>query len=130
MRVLKRVLTRKSILNFGYADYRDLSVQMILDLDKANILITSYFGLEKIDFTEDILDELGITCEWRIVKPNKDYELCKSFLKHRASNLSDIQRMTFSQKNKSDKKRQLIIKNAIRYGGRAEFLRSKNHGNR
>ena len=103
---------------------------MILDLDKANILITSYFGLEKIDFTEDILDELGITCEWRIVKPNKDYELCKSFLKHRASNLSDIQRMTFSQKNKSDKKRQLIIKNAIRYGGRGEFLRSKNHGNR
>lgn len=130
MRVLKRVLTRKSILGFGYAEYRDLSVQMILDLEKANILITSYFRLDKIDFTEDILDELGITSEWRIVKPSKDYELCNSFLKNRASNLSDIQKMNFWQKNKSDKKRLLIIKNAIRIGGRAEFLRSKNHGKR
>ena len=34
MRVLKRVLTRKSILGYGYAEYRDLSVQMILDLEK------------------------------------------------------------------------------------------------
>ena len=50
MRILKRVLTRKSILGYGYAEYRDLSVQMILDLGKKNILINSYFGLEKIDF--------------------------------------------------------------------------------
>jgi hypothetical protein len=38
--------------------------------------------------------------------------------------------MAFSQKNKSDKKRQFIIKNASSIGGRAEYLRSKNHGNR
>jgi hypothetical protein len=130
MRVLKRVLTRKSILGYGYAEYRDLSVQMILDLDKAHILITSYFGLEKIDFTEDILDELGITSEWRIVKPSKDYDLCKLFYKNRTSNLSDVERMGFWQKNKSDKKNQLIRKNANRIGERAEYLRSKNHGNR
>ena len=130
MRVLKRVLTRKSILGYGYAEYRDLSVQMILDLGKGNILINSYFGLEKIDFIEDILDELGITSEWRIVKPSKDYELCKLFFKSRASQLSVNEKMAFSQKNKADKKNQLIRKNASRFGGRAEYLRSKNHGNR
>lgn len=130
MRVLKRVLTRKSILGYGYAEYRDLSVQMILDLGKGNILINSYFGLEKIDFIEDILDELGITSEWRIVKPSKDYDLCKLFYKSRTSNLSDIERMAFSQRIKSDKKYKLNRKNASRYGESAEYLRSKNHGNR
>lgn len=65
MRVLKRVLTRKSILGFGYADYRNLSVQMILD-------------------------ELGITAEYRIVKPNKEYELEKLFFKNGKCNMPDI----------------------------------------
>jgi hypothetical protein len=130
MRVLKRVLTRKSILGYGYAEVRDLSVQMILDLGKGNILINSYFGLEKIDFTEDILDELGITSEYRIVKPSKDHELCKLFFKNRTYNLSDEQRIKFWRKNNGDRKQDLIRKNASRISGRAEFLRSKNHGNR
>ncbi len=70
-RILKRVLTRKSILGFGYASVRDLSVQMILDLGKRTYLVSSYYGLEKITFTDDILDELGIKEEFRIEKPGK-----------------------------------------------------------
>lgn len=66
-----RVLTRKSILGFGYSDVRDLSVQQLLDLKKYKVLISSYYGLDKIDFQDDILNELLITEEFRLVKPSK-----------------------------------------------------------
>jgi O-acetylhomoserine/O-acetylserine sulfhydrylase-like pyridoxal-dependent enzyme len=138
MRVLKRVLTRKSILGYGYAEYRDLSVQMILDLGKAHILISSYFGLDKIDFTEDILDELGITSEFRLVKPSKDKELGKLFYEkkksvfiEKVSNLTDLERIKQFSKIKKDEKAQMIrniaSKNIL---SNAEYLRTKNHGHR
>lgn len=138
MRVLKRVLTRKSILGFGYAEYRNLSVQMILDLGKRKLLTDSYYGLEKIDFAEDILDELGITSEFRLVKPSKDKELGKLFYERkkslfieRVSNLTDLERMKQFSKIKKDEKAQMIrniaSKNIL---SNAEYLRTKNHGHR
>ena len=63
-----RILTRKSILGFSYFDIRDLSVQMIIDLDKISIIIRSYYNLDKISFAEDILEEL---CIDPIEKPGK-----------------------------------------------------------
>ena len=135
MRVLKRVLTRKSILGFGYADVRDLSVQMIIDLGKENYLIKSYFGLEKIDFTEDILDELKITSEYRISKPNKDIELGDLFFKNKYNklynDLSNDEKIKLFSKMKKDKKFDIIRKDSSSKVFRSsEFLRSKNHGNR
>jgi hypothetical protein len=138
MRVLKRVLTRKSILGYGYSDVRDLSVQMILDLGKRKLLIDSYYGLEKIDFAEDILDELGITSEFRLVKPSKDKELGKLFYEkkksvfiEKVSNLTDLERIKQFSKIKKDKKakmiRNLASKNIL---SNAEYLRTKNHGHR
>jgi hypothetical protein len=135
MRVLKRVLTRKSILGFGYADVRDLSVQMIIDLGKENYLIKSYFGLEKIDFTEDILDELKITSEYRISKPNKDIELGNLFFEKKYNNfkndLSNDEKIKFFSKMKRDKKLDVIRKNSSSKIFRSsEFLRTRNHGHR
>jgi hypothetical protein len=130
MRVLKRVLTRKSILGYGYSDVRDLSVQMILDLGRENTLIKSYFNLEKIDFTEDILNELGITSEFRLVKPIKDVELGLLFIKHKTSNLSDEERIKYWQKVNSEKKNIIKRKYASNYSVSSEYLRSKNHGKR
>jgi hypothetical protein len=131
MVTLKRVLTRKSILGFGYAEYRDLSVQMLLDLGRKDILIDSYFGLEKIDFIEDILDELGITPEFRIVKPSKDYELRKLFFQQRNAKWTDEERMNFYSKIKSDRKKRWKRANAEKgIFSSAEYYRSKNHGNK
>jgi hypothetical protein len=131
MVTLKRVLTRKSILGFGYAENRDLSVQMILDLGKKDILINAYFGLEKIDFIEDILDELGITPEFRMIKPSKDYELQKLFFQQRNANWTDEERMNFYSKIKKDIKKRWKRSNAKQsiYSS-AEYYRSKNHGNK
>ena len=45
-------------------------------MNKHKDFIKIYYGLGKINFTDDILDELGISQEMRIEKPGKieDYE--------------------------------------------------------
>jgi hypothetical protein len=133
MRVLKRVLTRKSILGFGWADVRDLSVQMIIDLGRENYLIKSYYGLEKIDFTEDILDELGITPEYRLIKPDKSYELQKKFFDNKFSKLketeTDIERLAGFYRNRKDRNHRAYRKIKGQFGNNTEYLRAKNHGN-
>jgi len=45
-------------------------------MNKHKELIKIYFGLGKINFTDDILDELGISEDMRIPKPGKivDYD--------------------------------------------------------
>ena len=71
-----RKLTRKSRLGFGYRDIKDITIQDILIMNKHKELIKIYFGLGKINFVDDILDELGISEDMRIPKPGKiaDYE--------------------------------------------------------
>ena len=71
-----RKLTRKSRLGFGYRDIKHITIQDILIMNKHKELIKLYFGLGKINFTDDILEELGISEDMRIEKPGKieDYE--------------------------------------------------------
>ena len=128
--ILKRTLTRKSILGFGYMEIRDLSVQMILDINRGNELISAYYRLDKINFTEDILDELGITDEFRIEKPGKNYEMCDLFFTHKYNSMNDIERMkniaiTQKSKNINSSKRR-----SIKYQFRKDVMRAKNNGNK
>ena len=130
MRVLKRVLTRKSILNFGFLDVRDLSVQMLLDLGNHNTLINAYFNLEKIDFTEDILDELGITSEFRLIKPSKNYDLAKEFYTQKYSTMTDTEKLKhFSRKKKITKLRVVSSNYRNKYSEKKGYLKAKNQGN-
>jgi len=127
--ILKRTLTRKSILGFGYSENRDLSVQMLLDLKRHYILISSYFNLDKINFTDDILDELGITEEWRIDKPGKNVEKGKEFNHYRMDKMSDedrIKYMAFAKKESQCRKSRLRSSQTTY---RADNLRARNHGN-
>ena len=66
-----RKLTRKARLGFGYQEIKNITIQDILIMNKHKELIKIYFGLDKITFMDDILDELGITEEMRIEKPGK-----------------------------------------------------------
>mgnify|MGYP003384081360 CR=1 FL=1 len=66
-----RKLARKSRLGFGYEDIKHITIQDILIMNKHKQLISIYFGLDKITFMDDILDELGITEDMRIEKPGK-----------------------------------------------------------
>lgn len=67
-----RTMARKSVFSEG--KHKDRSVQQVLDLQHTRYLRWVYFNLSKISFLPDILDEIGITEEWRIEKPGKDPE--------------------------------------------------------
>ncbi len=66
-----RKLARKSRLGFGYQDIKNITIQDILIMNKHKELIKIYYGLDKITFMDDILDELGIAEDMRIEKPGK-----------------------------------------------------------
>jgi hypothetical protein len=125
--ILKRVLTRKSILGFGYSSVRDLSVQMIIDSGQKNYLISSYFGLDKIDFQEDILIELGITQEYRILKPGKNNDLKSLFYQNRMNQMSEKERIIYLTKRKKETKENYKTINSKRsYSESKQYLKNKN----
>lgn len=70
-----RKLARKSRLGFGYQDIKHITIQDILIMNKHKELIKIYFGLDKITFMDDILEELGIDEDMRIEKPGKIVDL-------------------------------------------------------
>jgi len=54
--ILLRKLTEKSKLNFG--EYRDYTVQQLIDLKKLYILRSYYYTLSKISYIDSILELL------------------------------------------------------------------------
>ena len=70
---LLRTMTRKSILKYG--KFSKYTVQHIIDLRRKDELVWVYFMKDAATFTEDILEELGITKEYKIDKPGIDEEM-------------------------------------------------------
>jgi len=71
-RVLLRTLTRKSIIGFG--NYRDLSVQNLIDMARHKELLSIYYNFRNIDFNQDLIDELKIDKVYRIDKKSPQEE--------------------------------------------------------
>lgn len=88
--ILLRTLARKSVLDFG--KYKDRSVQQVIDLKNVRILRWYYYNCSMISFLPDILDEIGITEEWRINKPGKDPEKGKKL-----DNIKDSKSIAFKK---------------------------------
>ena len=130
--VLKRVMARKSIMGFGRSDIRDLSVQMLIDSGRTNLLINAYFNLDKIDFQPDILEELKITGEFLIQKPGKNPDLLGKFYDYLRSTNSNEENMRRGQRYKKITKiKQSNKMNKLNYiNSNTEYLRYKNHGNK
>jgi len=131
MIVLKRVLTRKSILGFGYKEDRDLSVQMLLDLGKKTLLRDAYYGLDKIDFTDDILNELEITEQYRISKPGKDRLMRAKFyddlITKEKAKRTEIDNIKSASRKMKVKKAICTSKlKAMNFLNKKDYLRSKN----
>jgi hypothetical protein len=76
---LLRTMTRKSRLGFG--KYKDQTIQHLLDMRLNSVLVSSYFKLTSINYMDDILEEIGISEEYRIEKPSSDREMYYKFLK-------------------------------------------------
>ena len=79
--ILLRTLTRKSIIGFG--EYKDLTVQNLLDTRQQRKLLEIYYFLRNIDFMQDIKDELFITDVRVIDKKQRNEERFKKiYYKH------------------------------------------------
>ena len=65
-------MARKSVFEGGSCD--NCSVQQMLNLKAWKTLRWIYYNCSNISFLPDILDEIGITEEWRIAKPGTDKE--------------------------------------------------------
>jgi len=99
--VSKRILTRKSIIGFG--NHKLLSVQQVIDLQRSVDLVKMYYGLGKIDFIPEILDEIGIKEEMRIPKPSsgRDFHLLEKYLPE----ICSFYRTTMDEKQKGMQKK-------------------------
>ena len=73
-----RTMTRKSKLGFG--KYKDFTVQKMFDMPKKIDLISAYYKLSSINYTDDILKDLGITKKYQIQKPGIDKDMYYIFL--------------------------------------------------
>ena len=114
---LSRTLTEKSLLKIG--KHKDLTVGFMLEgsNQKKIQLISIYYKLTSINFTESVLEALKITKEWRIKKPSANPEMYLDFLKEHYPK-ENIERNP------------TILK--MQYSGREKINRSnlqaKNHG--
>lgn len=130
---LLRKLTRKSILKFG--QYSDLQVQNLLDLQRYKYLRWVYFNCSNISFMDDILDEIRIPLNFRIVKPSKNPDLNLELQEAIFENLSDDYKEMYLKKQekigKKMSKGKAITKmkqNENCY--KKDYLRRKNQGNK
>lgn len=111
--ILLRKLTRKSTLKFG--KFKDYTVDHLFSMKKERELTAIYFKLSNISFMDDVLDDLGITIEYRIEKPSKNLELYSKFMEFR-----------FGKRQKPNKKLQGMRKETQSF--RKDFLTRLNHG--
>ena len=105
-----RTLTYKSKIKFGkYPDYTVYELISLLGNRGHILLIYYYFLFDKINFTEDILDELCITKEFRIPKPSKITKdkfdiIVKEIVKERNIQFRKLDEETKSKKKGMDRK--------------------------
>ena|SRR6478752_3502373 len=111
--ILLRKLTKKSLLKFG--KYKDYTVEHLFGMKKQIDLTSIYFKLSNITFADEILDELGITEDYRIIKPSKNEQLYKEFMLFK-----------YGVKQKPNKQLQKMRKETVSY--RKDFLANMNHG--
>ena len=130
---LLRTLTRKSILKFG--QYSDLQVQNLLDLQRYKYLRWVYFNCSNINFMDDILEEIKIPLNFRIVKPSKNPDLHIKLQEAIFENLTDEYKEMYLKKQQKIKKkiRKGLAINKIKQNEncyKKDYLRRKNQGNK
>ena len=103
-KILLRKLSKKSIisgLDGGYMENQPVSV-LLKSFPKKLAFI--YFRFEKISFTDDILEELGIKGKYEIPKPSSDRERQIDYFMDMYRASTDEQRMGHYNRKKKIKK--------------------------
>lgn len=133
-----RTMAMKSVFDSG--KYKDLSVVQLLSLNHHTYIRYCYYTYDKISFTEDVLNQVNITPEFRITKPGKDLEIFDKFKQHMilirqdiVANMDDIDRIKkYSKKRSRSKKMKAVISInksiSSDHFNKKSVLQGKNHG--
>jgi len=129
-----KIMARKSIYAWGRDTTKGLSIQQLLDSRRQKVIISSYFGLDRVSYLDDILDEVGITPDLRIDKPGKlrgkeHRAAMRAAMRNFYGRLPDTQKMAASQRAKKGRKKK-AQRELMRLGltGSKIALRDKNQG--
>ena len=124
---LLRKLSRKSTLKFG--QYYDNTVQDCLTFHKYNYLRWVYYNCSMVTFMDDILEEIGITQEYRINKPGTDetkHQLLCNDLENKMSGL--LKHIIKTKNRKQQRIKSAIIERNGSHHFTKDALRRKNQG--
>lgn len=130
--LLLRKMTMRSKICFGY--YPDLTVQELIQLNKHSELIKMYYGLEKIDFDDQVKEELEIKFERVIPKPGKNWDIYYKNIYKMLDEIADMNR-TFHEDNpakwnmlheKKAAKKHYIVSNCIRQNKEKSKIHNRN----
>ena len=102
MATLLRKMTRKSKVGFGKK--ANLTIQFLLTNRNIYYLRWMYYGNSGITFFDDILDEIGVTEEYRILKPGKDLGV-----------LAELENLNPTKRKIHKSQRQVNMENAYRH---------------
>ena len=122
-----RIMARKSVFDGG--KFEGLSVQQIIDMGRQDYLVYQYYRYCKISFIDDILEEIGITAEYRIKKPGSNLEMYRKWGDNRWANMSVKDKSKEKSHRKKQKRMKFMIKN--RQDNKTFTLKrmqAKNHG--
>lgn len=129
MTILLRTLSRKSIVGIG--QLKTLTVADAFALEYQAKLIAAYYCNNTISFSDDILEDLGITGEYRIAKPGKCPEKREIATKHFYSlqkPMTDLERIKKWSVKHSFRKR--AVKQDLRHDKKKSQLQFKNQGHK
>ena len=134
-------MARKSVFTFG--KYENRTVQQCIDLKNLRALRWYYYNCSMISFLPDILDEIGITEEWRIEKPGKNPDKGEELNRIKDENTAIFRRNAYENgkveelgkinkvKKRMAKRREFEYNNAI-FEDERNFtkgrMQAKNHG--
>lgn len=93
---LLRTMTMKSKIGFGY--WPELTIQDMMQLNKWRELIKMYYGLQKINFNDEVKAKLAITSDRAIPKPGKSWDMYYKNIRQMINEIHEREQ-TFSEQN-------------------------------
>ena len=125
--VLLRILTKKSRIFYG--KYEGVRVGDVLNLGIQGIayLRWSYYNQSMISFSDEILDEIKITTEFRINKPGKDGRKLFEFRDNVLSEEERILEYRVKRGIQKDKIKSRNIKSNFKNNKKALQLKNQGH---
>ena len=129
--VVLRKLTKKSVIDFGR--HNGYKVNDLIRTGKTQYLIWMYFNCSNLSFVDELLDELNIKKEWRIVKPGTDKEMFKKRSEYYRSLLpqEELDKMSYKRNKKhvkASKSDLMALKAREKLLFSPKALKARNHG--